>query len=429
MTRSPNFDPFADAPDGEEESPEELSTGFPRHRTRELLGEAERGRELREKLAVVALGVAFAAFALALPTRRLCGLMDVFHAGLDDLWGSPWILPGVIVRALEPWLGQERAGFLLAAVCSGLVIPLIDSLGRAHGAELSKRLLALGLVIASPLFWHAATLPGPEAAGALGALVLYRAHRLGSRKSLATVFACLMDPANVLLWLATTRSGRRTPTARAVLPPEGWLIVGILVVSLFLRASPTALREFALAWIAAGGLLAPGFAWLAARGLDREPHGLAWALFPYGPAVLLLLAPVLVISPTWLIGPLYLGALQLGSSRLSVALAAQVGLTVVTTFWLASGDPENDWRATTWPALGPTDCVLEDEPRKAYFMRVRFDVPVVSPGLPEETARRVAAHVAAGRRVLVDRDHRDALWARELALEEHSEHWLRVVDH
>lgn len=432
MTRSPNFDPFAELPEGEEESAEELTFGFPRHHTRELLSRADRWKERRQWLAAIALGVAVGLFALANPCERLSGMTGLFLTSVRDHGVSPYLIPGLIVRALEPIYGLERAAFLLSAISLGALVPVLDSICRIDGeARPSMRLVVILLLVGSPGMWLAGVSPGPEAMSALVAARLFRRWLQRRPWRRAGLLAVLVDPANLFLILALVAPQRRKEesdawSSQAVLPDFGAWVVLMFAFFLAVTRQPMTGSETTPGF----GLLSLGVATFHLVHLALVDRNVApWVVFPLFPGLVWCLFGVLFVAPLWCLGPACVIAFQRGRLRWAgLLVVAQLLATEGMMTVFEHRDPHLEWRESVRVVLEPEDCVIVDDPREAYYLRIRYGVTIIEAGSPDEPLETVSLESAAGRRVLVGADDLEQPWARELTLVPLSERWSRVVD-
>jgi len=401
---------------------------FPRFTLRDLVAEGERAFRMRTLAQAAVLGLALALVALALPTERLVGRGSALVTALSG--EAPWYeiaafgATAPLAALLEPLVGSlERAAFLVGALTWALALPWLTNLAMRAGAE-PLTALAIGTAGAiSPIGWCAATLPGPEAAGLLGATLVVHAmfsNRLGKRFVATIVLALVLDPFNALLFpaialrLACERSflglGRYAFFAAvAVAAASGALLVAWTTDSELVAPSR---------WIGACVLaltLAPCAFLLRRPKAKEESRPPAWlALVPvgaivgvaipaFGPAAAPALVPLVVTALGYLAGQID------ESPRVRVGLAA-LALSAVATAAseaaLAQSDPDRRWRARAQALLEPEDLYATSNARRRYVLAERYglDVLDLSSVLADDVADAARAARQRGGRLVHDGD-------------------------
>jgi hypothetical protein len=431
----------AGGPPGAGPPPEDLHGAFPRELTHGLVVAAEAAERRRLVLVEWGLGLALAAFALALPIEVLVGRGVQLVAELGaGRWSGPHFIPSLLAGLLgRAGLGAERAGFLLSALALALCVPLAGALGRRLGA--SARLATLGALVLglTPVVWHAARLPGPGAP-ALAACLALAGALLGDRRERRVLVLATLAPLVdlTLAWLLPavflgslgrgTRVGRRRALYATAVPLAVLALVHALAAGIDPgRQLEALLPELARALLALDGRSAP-WSWLALTGLGALGLGLAglialavvqrgeeeqpppawiwaWCLGP------LLAHGVGVLPPVWLAAPALLGGLDLlarvpeGKALRALALGglAQACLLTAGGMALRAADPLADWRARADATLRGGDLFLGADGDRLHLARMRYGLPALDLRLhPDHWLPAALAASAAGSRLVLD---------------------------
>lgn len=409
---------------------------FPRLLTGELVGRVERGREQQRTWQTAALALAFALFALSLPTARLFGPGPEL-LGVGAGFSAHFLyLPLVHAFQFFGLLEIERAAFLLSALCAALSLPVLDACARRLGLEGGLRTMSVLILAATPVLWNAATSPGPAAAGFLGSCLLLlalleapsggaAAEKGGSiaagRWASVWLLACGLHLANVwllfaVLWSARTRTRSRTAgtpsatgtwillaaaplglaallwwtSARAgahaspgALLGDCWRAAALGTVDLAPRASLAALGT---AVSALGLALIPIAVLFRRPGAEQSPAPGFWIPFFSVPFVVQISTahepsdlPFLSLLPMALLGlvALFTRCAERRAWELAGGLALLqliVALAAVSAF--RSADPHGSWRARAERGLREGDLVLTTSDEHAYLLEHRYALAV-----------------------------------------------------
>jgi len=383
------------------DDPIEVAGGFPRHLTQELLEEETRKGERRRWLAPWFFGAAYSLFALAFPLQRVVGNFPVKAEADQSFW---WML-------LET-SGGEVTGFVLSALAAGLFIPLATHALIATGLPRGPSLTAAVSVGISPLIFHSAVLPGPEAlAGLLCLLAFWFAapHEVGPVRTSAGIVigigAALLDPGGILILPALITRHFSRSGARISSPMYGWYgfawgVAGVAVIQVlsgFLMPDvPLSRDPRILRYAIFPGALGLGLALLACLGLfinyknsltEDAPNwlrlwvvgGLASLIFPGASGVCL--APVAAFA----IADFLSRGVATSRSASALILAVQLVLGLGSMHHVRTRDPNSAWSLEFRETVQAGDKFISSNPAHRYLARIRWGFKAYPPSNPRGT--------------------------------------------